>query len=219
MKSTRITLMVSTTVFLAMLWVRQSGWPAVSSPHGRYYLASLLTISGIVSLIALFRLIRPPDHRAKRPDRHAHRTTSQKRAHFRLHFDAPPQPCFVQKSDGPARNPEYSCPVWDVSEMGISLACTGVFSKGESIQGEIIFSSGRTAPINGVVLRIDDNRTSVSLHCSIDPPLLMAEQRELIVREKQKGPPPAVSDASLVAPDRSLPSHVPKGICRLKRPR
>ena len=219
MKSTRITLVVSTTIFITMLWVRQSTLPEDLSAHGRYYLISLLMISGMVSLIALFQLIRPPTHRSIALHRKSSRTKSQKRAHFRLHYEAPTQPRFIQKSEGSVRSPDFTCPVWDVSEAGISLVCTGIFSEGESIQGEIIFPSGRTAPINGVVLRVDDHRTSLGLHCSIDPPLLMAEQREQIVKEKQTGPHPAVEDASLDAPDRSLPSHTPKGICRLKRSR
>jgi len=218
MKSTLITLIVSTIIFLTMLWIRQSSWAADLSAHGRYYLVSLLAISGIVPLIAFIRLVRRPCSGTKARPRKNGQTKPQQRDHFRLQFDESAQPRFVQKSAEPARAPEFFCPVKDVSETGISLLCSGIFSKGETVRGEILFPSGRTAPINGVVLRVNAGRTSLRLHCTIDPPLLMAEQRELIVREKEQGPQPAVSDALLDSPARSLPSHTPKGICRLKRP-
>ena len=99
----------------------------------------------------------------------------------------------------------------------MSLECTGIFAEGESVQGEIIFNSGRTAPVNGIVIREEAQRTCLRLHCTIGPPLLMAEQRELIVQTKASGPRPAVSETLLGDTVRSLPSHRPKGLCRLKR--
>lgn len=218
MKSTLITSVVSSTLFLILLWVSQSSWTADLSAHGRYYLVSLLTISGTVALIAIIRLVRRSSSGPGSRNRKSGPITPQQRDHFRLQFDELGQPRFVQKSGDPAHTPEFSCPVYDLSETGVSLICTGVFSQGESVQGEILFPSGRTAPINGVVLRVDSGRTSLRLHCTIDPPLLMNEQREMIIREKESGPQPAVSEALLDSPARSLPSHTPKGICRLKRP-
>ena len=218
MKSTRFTLVVSATIFLTMLWARLSPWATELSAHGRYYLVSMLTISGIVTLIAFIRLVRPPHAAISARHRQAGPAEPQQREHFRLQFDASPQPRFVQKSGDAAQAPEFSCPVGNISETGISLLCSGVFDQGQTVQGEIVFTSGRTAPINGVVLRVDAHRTSLRLHCTIDPPLLMVEQRELIARGKERSPRPAFSEALLDAPARSLPSHSPKGICRLKRP-
>ena len=217
MKKTRITLLVGAVIFLATLWLLQSTGFEGLSGHERYYLVALLTISGMVCLIAIVRLLPRPISRSRSPYRRKDLIETQKREHFRLEFDESYQPRFVQHSDGPARATDFSCPVQDVSETGISLLCTGIFTQGETVQGEILFPSGRTAPINGAVLRIDAGRTSLHLHCTIDPPLLMAEQREQIAREKERGPQPAVSDALLESPAQSLPSHSPKGICRLKR--
>jgi hypothetical protein len=216
MQSTRITLIVSTALFFAMLGVRLSSWFGELSGHGRYYLAAMLGISGIIVLITLFRLIRPNGNRSVSGKSPNSQSKPQRRDYFRLPFDHPPQPRFIETDDSD-QAAAFNCPVWDVSETGISLLCSGVYEKGAVVSGEIVLPSGRTAPINGVVLRDDGRRTSLYLHCTIDPPLLMAEQRERIVQEKSPGPRPAVSNALLDTSPRSLPSHAPKGICRLKR--
>ncbi len=207
---------VAVTVFMLTQWARRIG-AGVESAHGRYYLMALAVISAIVALITVFRLIRQMIKPPARPARDHGQSADRPRQHYRIQFEHPPRPRYVQKSDGPEPITEFACPVWDVSETGISLDCTGIFAEGETVQGEIIFRSGRTAPVNGIVIREDAQHTCLRLHCSIDPTLLMAEQREQIIHTKASGPQPVVSDSVLGDTVRDLPSHRPKGLCRLKR--
>jgi len=215
MKSTLITLLVSTSVLLATLYACLF-WPATLSAYGRYYVASILAISATVCVITAVRLIRGGKQvqtASKTTDRDP---SAQRRQYYRLQYDESPWPRFIQKTTDLPDAAAFTCPVRDVSETGIGLVCTGVYSQGQTVLGEIHFPSGRTAPVNGVVIRDDAQLTSLQLHCGIDPPLLMDEQREKIVREKDKGPRPVVSEALLDTTPRSLPSLTAKGICRLK---
>ncbi len=217
MKFNFIALLVSSTVFLAALGARQT-WGVGASAHGRYYMTAILMISCIMSVITLFRWLRwrrPRSASASDADREV---AERPRQHYRIQFDQPPHPLFVERSDAHDSVSAFTCPVRDISETGISLGCRGVYTHGQTIQGEIIFSSGRTTPVNGVVIREDRDRTCLRLHCSIAPPLLMAEQRDQIVLRKGNRPRPVVSQNVLDTTDGSLPSHSPKGICRLKRP-
>jgi len=215
MKSTLITLLVSTSVFLATLCTRLYG-AATLSAYGRYYVTSILTISAMIGLIAAVRLLQGAKQGQTASKKTDHDPSAQRRQYYRLQYDDSPRPRFIQKSTDLPAAAAFTCPVKDVSETGIGLICTGVYAKGETVLGEIRFPSGRTAPINGVVLRDDGQDTSLQLHCGIDPPLLMEEQREKIVREKDKGPQPVVSEALLDSTPRSLPSQKIKGLCRLK---
>ncbi|BBO66866.1 hypothetical protein DSCA_07960 [Desulfosarcina alkanivorans] len=216
MKLNLVTLVISPAIFAVTLWVRLTRFSG-ATPHARYYLAVILTISAILTVITLYRLTRslrkPPvssTSTAKMP-------SGQKRDHYRMQFDRLSHPVFIEKISESQPGPAVTCAVRDISEAGIGLGCTGIYSLGQTVQGEIIFDSGRTAPINGVVVREEANRTCISLHCTIDPPLLMAEQREQIRSEKPSGPRPVVSRTVLEETGRPLPSHSPKGVCRLKR--
>lgn len=215
MKSTFITLTISMAVFLATLCARRF-WPEGLSAHGRYYVASILTISALVGLIAAVRLRQGTKQGQASSIKTDSDSSAQQRQHYRLQYDNSPCPRFIEKSTDLPAAAAFTCPVHDVSETGLSLVCTALYAEGQTVLGEIHFPSGRTAPINGVVLRDDGQHTSLQLHCGIDPPLLMDEQREKIVREKAQGPQPVVSEALLDATPRSLPSQRVKGICRLK---
>lgn len=217
MKINFITLLISSTVLIAALWARQT-LLAGSLAHARYYLTTILMISGILTVISLYRLIQLHRCRPMSTDNADQETSERNRQHYRMQFDESPRPIFIQKTDDRLPAAAFTCPVWDISETGISLGCTGVFAQGQTVQGEIIFDSGRTAPINGIVIRKEADRTCLRLHCTIPPPLLMAEQREQIIMEKANGPRPAVSKTVLDTTAESLPSHSPKGICRLKQP-
>jgi hypothetical protein len=216
-KENQITLATSAAVFVAALWVRQTFFTDASA-HGRYYVSAVLGISGVLTVIFLCRLILAQRMRSSSDPTAGEKPSRRDRLHYRIRFDRPPQPVFVQKTDDRQPGPAFTCPVLDISETGISLACTGVYTLGQTVQGELIFCSGRTAPINGIVIREEKDRSALNLHCAIDPPLLMAEQREQIVLQKAAGPQPAVSRTLLEKDSGSLPSHSPKGICRLKRP-
>lgn len=218
MKFNLTTLLISSIVLLAAVWARQASAFGASS-HGRYYVTAILIISGIMTVITLFRWLRFRFHQhqpisADEADQDA---AERHRQHYRLQFDESSHPLFVQKTDDRRAVTQFTCPVRDISETGISLVCTGMYTNGQTVQGEIIFGSGRTAPVNGMVIREDANLTCLRLHCTIDPPLLMAEQREQIASEKGNLPRPAVSNTLLDTATGSLPSHSPKGICRLKR--
>lgn len=216
MKFNIITLLISSIVLVAALWVRQtlvfSAWT-----HGHYYVTAILTISGIITAITMFRWIRLRHHRPMAAGDVGQDASGRQRQHYRMQFDESLHPLFVQRTDEHHPISAFTCPVHDVSETGISLNCKGVYTLGQTVQGEIIFVSGRTAPVNGIVIREETDRTCLRLHCTIDPPLLMAEQREQIALEKGNRPRPAVSKSILDATAGSLPSHSPKGICRLKR--
>ena len=217
MKFNLITLFVSSTIFVAALGARQT-WVVGSSVHGRYYVTAILMISCIISMITLFRWFRLRRHRSATADNVDREASERPRQHYRMQFDQSTHPLFVERTDDRHPVTAFTCPVRDISETGISLGCKGVYTHGQTIHGEIIFSSGRTAPVNGVVIREETDRTCLRLHCTIDPPLLMAEQRDQIVLEKGNRPRPAVSKTVLDTTAGSLPSHSPKGICRLKRP-
>jgi hypothetical protein len=212
-----VTLLISSAVGMATWWARHALISA-SSAHGRYYLTAILMISGILMVITLLRAIRMHRNRPMSVDNAVRKPSAQRRRDYRIRFGESPYPIFVQRSDDPHSVTEFTCPVYDISATGISLDCKGVYQQGDAVQGHIIFNSGRTAPINGIVVREEGQRCCLHLHCTIDPPLLMAEQRNRIVIDKASGPQPAVSKTLLDAAPDSLPSHAPKGICRLKRP-
>lgn len=217
MKSNLITLLISSTLLMIALWTRQTCF-AGAAAHQRYYLSAIMMISGILTVVTLIRLIRSHRYRPISSFNANRKTLVRPRQHYRVQFDTPRRPIFFQKTDGPVPATEFTCPVLDISETGISLGCTGVYKRGQMVQGEIIFDSGRTAPVNGIVRREAADRTCLRLHCTIAPPLLMAVQREQIVMRKAKGPRPAVSKTVLHTQASPLPSHSPKGICRLKKP-
>ena len=212
-----ITLIISSIFLMAAIWARQA-FVFGASTHGRYYVTAILMISSIITVITLFQWLRLRHHRPKASDDADQEASNWQRQHYRIQFDESMPPLFVQRTEERRPVTEFTCPVHDVSETGISLGCKGVYTHGQTVQGEIIFVSGRTAPVNGVVIREETDRTCLRLHCTIDPPLLMAEQREQIALRKGNSPRPAVSKTILDTTAASLPSHSPKGICRLKRP-
>ncbi|BBO80033.1 hypothetical protein DSCO28_05990 [Desulfosarcina ovata subsp. sediminis] len=217
MKTNLITLILSSAVAVAVLVARESSF-LTTSVHGRYYFAAIMLISVILALITLSRLIRSLWRRPRKAvnaTKPAHK--KENRSEYRIQFDHPPHPIFIENSGGPQSAPAFTCPVLDVSETGVSLGYVGVYFPGQTVQGEIIFASGRSAPINGVVARQTNRQTVLLLHCTIDPSILMAEQRERIALQKDDGPRPAVSPSLKDNLDVRLPSHQPKGVCRLKR--
>ena len=217
MKTNTITLMISLAILLGALWVLRV-FDTGAYAHGRYYATAVLMISAILIIIALLRLIRFVGGRSMAP-RHPDRNISnQPRQHFRLCFDEAPPPQFIQKSDDCQSSAAFTCPVCDVSETGVGLTCTGVYQNGQVVKGELIFDSGRTVEVDGIVVREATDRTALRLRHHLDPALLMAEQREQIVKKKANGPQPAVNKPALDATTGTLPSHSIKGICRLKRP-
>jgi hypothetical protein len=212
-----ITLLISSAVLVVALWAQQA-FVFSAGAHGRYYVTVVLWISGAITAITMVRWLRFRFHRPKVSTDMVKDASDRQRQHYRIQFDGPPRPLFVQKNDAHHAAAAFTCPVHDVSETGISLDCKGVYTLGQPVQGEIIFTSGRTAPVNGVVIREETGRTCLRLHCTIDPPVLMAEQRERITLKKGNRPRPGVSKSVLDTTAGSLPSHAPKGICRLKRP-
>lgn len=217
MKPNLTTLLISSFVLMAALLTRQA-IDVGNSTHGRYYVTAILMISSIIAVITGLRCLLLLRRRPMAVGAADEKDDDRQRQHYRMQFDEASHPLFVQRTDDRHSATQFSCPVRDVSETGISLGCKGVYMRGQTVQGEIIFVSGRTAPVNGVVIREESDRTCLRLHCTIDPPLLMAEQREQITHEKGSHPRPVVSKALLDKTAGSLPSHSPKGICRLKRP-
>lgn len=212
-----ITLLISSLVVAAACIFRMLNPEEPAFTPARYYTWAAILTGSILMVISLIRLVTGKASRPVESERHGSDLIDERRDAYRLIFDGPPRPVFLQKFDGPQSVPVFTCPVWDVSETGISLDCSGVYSNGQTVQGEIIFDSGRTVPVNGVVTRSSGNRTALRLHCTIDPPLLMAEQRERITMEKEIGPIPPVDRTGIDPSRTSLPSHQPKGVCRLKR--
>ena len=201
-------------VMAAWCWVRL--FHGAASPQGRYYLTVVITIGISMALITLLRLIRRFMGQPPPPVRDSDVNPDNRRQHYRIMFDRSTRPVFLQKLKDSQSAPAFTCPVSDVSETGIRLICSDVYRKGQIVNGEIIFSSGRTAPINGVVTWQSAGSTCIDLHCTIPPAVVMAEQREQIMATKAKGPrPPGDPAAAQNAPAR-LPSHQPKGICRSK---
>jgi hypothetical protein len=213
MTANLILLLVSVLIIAIVLFVRVYNPGADTSAYYRYYSMSSLLIGSMLGVIALFRLIHGLMRRNITPEPHPSAIANERRDGYRLVFDSPPRPVFLQKSDGPGSVPVFTCPVWDVSETGVSLDCTRVYTNGQTVQGEIIFDSGRTVTVNGVVNRSGSRRTALMLHCTIDPAVIMAEQRERITLKKKAGPRP-VGDAFSDESHGFLPSHQPKGICR-----
>jgi hypothetical protein len=216
MKNSFITFIASSAVCVAMLLASRT-MTVDPAAHTRYYLTSVVMISGILSVITLLRLIRSFVNKNASPEPFQRHRSEQRRQSYRLTFESSDRPRFVQSADGDLPAGSFTCPVLDISETGISLGCTGVYATGQTVRGEIIFSSFRRIVVNGVVVREDEDRTSLKLHSAIDPPLLMAEQRQQITMNKGATARPAVSEDVLEKPSASLPSQRPnKGICRLK---
>lgn len=218
MKATPIVCLAG-VLAIALLLVFQDA-AVFASANGRYYFTVSVLFSVFISAIGLSRLIRhalradgghtsptiptapPPDPGLSRP-----------RNAYRIHYDAAPRPVFVEKSDVPEAAPTFTCPVIDVSETGLSLGCEGIYATDRLVQGEIIFDSGRTAPVNGVVVREQNGRTALKLHCLIDPFILMLEQREQILQHKEDDSLPIINPLAK-PPPHPLPSYQPKGVCR-----
>lgn len=215
MKSNLTTLALSLAVLVTTL-LSSPALLANPSAYTRYYITAAITISGMLTAITVLRLLMMVTRRPPSPRPPSKTSPDQRRAYYRLTFGQSPEPLFVQTDDEdlPAGSAAFTCPVKDISETGLSLRCTDVYATGQTVSGKIIFTSGRTAPVNGRVIQEEADRTRLELHCTIDPSLLMAEQRELIESTKNTGPRPAVSRSALEDPDASLPSHRPKGICR-----
>jgi hypothetical protein len=205
----------STLIFLVALWFRWTLFADVSS-HGRYYFASIIGISGFTSVITLLRFIKERHPAAEQSTPASHEKAAQKRRNYRVSFDRSNRPVFVQKADASGIDPAFTCKVIDISETGLGLDCTGVYEKGQTILGDVILENGKTAPINGEVLRENSNGTFIRLHCTIPPSLVMEAQRSQIQSEKEMGPLPAAVGSPVGTPNSSLPSHRPKGLCRLK---
>lgn len=217
MKTNTITLMISLVILLGALRVLRV-FDAGAYAHGRYYATAVLMICAILIFIALMRLIGFAGSRSMAPRQAGRYISNHPRQHYRLRFDEAPPPQFIQISDDCQSAAAFTCPVCDVSETGVGLVCTGVYRKGQVVKGELIFDSGRTVEVDGIVVREATDRTALRLRHNLDPALLMAEQRERIVKKKANGPQPAVNKPALGSTTGTLPSHSIKGICRLKRP-
>lgn len=217
MKNNLTMLLISVGVFAATWWQRPV-WLNENSAYGRYYVAVLLAISSLTAVTAMVQLIRGLIPRPAPVENTGAPRTALPRQHYRLQFPAPPRPRFVQRTTKHPSASTFVCEVVDVSESGVSLDCEGVYAQGQAVSGEIVFPSGRTASVDGFVIRRAHRRTCLNFHAPIDASLLMDEQRERIVADKGGGPhPPAIRPF----PDNrlgDLPSHTTKGIYRLKRP-
>ncbi len=187
-----------------------------ASAYERYYIAAALIISSALLVISVARLLYMVVRRSSSANHKAQSREVQRREHYRLTYETPPHPLFVQSDDNVPLDQTFSCPVKDLSETGLALYCSGVYENGQTVIGEIIFDSGRNARVNGSVVRQDTNCTSIALHCAIEPSIFMAEQREMIAARKQTGPRPSVNQDILEKTADSLPSHRPKGICLKK---
>ena len=187
-----------------------------ASAYERYYIAAALIISSALLIISIAQLLYRAVHRSSIATRNARSRKVQPREHYRLTYDTPPHPLFVQNDDELPLDQTFSCPVKDLSETGLALYCSGVYENGQAVIGEVIFDSGRNAKVNGHVVRQNADSTSIALDCTIEPSVFMAEQRELIAARKQTGPRPTVSQDILDKTADSLPSHRPKGICLKK---
>jgi hypothetical protein len=215
MKTNLITLAISLATLVVTLFSAQ-GLLANPSAYTRYYITAVIGISGTLASICALRLLMMTIHRPTLSSRMVVTYPDQRRADYRLTFDQPPHPLFVESDAAHLPSDAYTCAVKDISQTGLSLLCTGVYATGQTVHGEVIFASGRTAQINGCVVREESGQTCLTLHCSIEPSVFMAEQRERIESEKSLGPRPAVSKGALEKPSTSLPSYRPKGICRIK---
>lgn len=213
----KIACIISSLICIMALWARCIFSTDVSF-HGRYYFAVIIGISGFMAVITLLRLLINrqgdvvPDNKINR------KRTRQRRKNYRIAFDRSKGPLFMEETDSQRPDTAFTCTVIDISETGLGLDCTGVYTKGQTVLGKIIFDSGKTAPINGIVIREEAGGTFFSLHCTISPSLLMGEQREQIQSQKAKGPLPTVGKTFVDRGLKTLPSHRPKGICRLKQP-
>ena len=215
MKTILITLTLSLASLVGIL-VLSKGTLSDLSPYTRYYVTAAIAISGAVAAISMFKLLMMAN-RGKSSSAHMvnpHR--GQRRESYRIGFDPIAPALFVEAKGKPLSLAAFSCAVKDLSETGLSLFCTGVYATGQTVHGEVIFPSGRTVQIHGSVVREELDQTCLTLHCTIDPSIFMAEQRERIESEKSIGPRPAVSQGALEESSTTLPSHRPKGICRKK---
>ncbi len=215
MKSNLLTMFISMAILVITILSSRS-LLADPTPYTRYYISSAITISGLVIVITLLRLFLMLKRRPSSPPKSSTDSSVQRRENYRLSWERHTSPLFVQAIDENSPAEAFTCPVADLSETGLGLRCSGVYATGQSVHGEIIFTSGRSALVNGRVIREEPDLTSLTLHCTIDPSIFMAEQRELVDSQKNTGPRPAVSQSVLEATQTSLPSHRPKGICRLK---
>lgn len=213
----KIAFLISLLIFMTALLARWYVF-ADASPHGRYYIASIVGISGWMAVITLLRLLQKRKDDAV-PGRSANdKKVRQRRENYRIPFDRSNRATFIERSENQRLAPTFTCAVINVSESGVGLDCTGVYRKGQTVLGEIIFDSGKTAPINGAVIREESGGTFISLHRTISASLLMEEQREQIQSRKAKGPLPKVETTALDGGGKTLPSHRSKGVCRVKRP-
>lgn len=216
LNANRITLICSISLFSFTLWAKLI-LPGTLSAHNRYYLTAILTISGLLIVITFFRMIRHSGTTVGIKKIETSTEREQRRSFYRIHFGSDERPLFIQRRESDLMGSDVTFPVSDISETGISLVCSDVYHLGETVMGEVIFQDGATATINGDVIRQPAGLTVLQLHCTIEPSLLMKIQRSQIERRKKLGHRPPVDRILLDQDGKSLPSHAPKGVCRMKR--
>lgn len=216
MKTNLITMAFS-SLLLGIVLLSSRRLLSDGSAHTRYYITAATLISTALLVITIVRFLLMTIRRPSSMAKEMASRSAQRREYFRLTYDEPPQPLFVQTDGECPPDQAFTCPVKDLSEIGLALCCAGVYDVGQTVIGEVIFSSGRKVQVNGEVIRQDSNITSLALHCSIDPTVFMAEQREMIQEKKNVGPKPAVSQSLFDNPSASLPSYSPKGVCLKKK--
>ncbi len=216
MKVNLLTLLISLLALTATLLSRRFFLDA-SSPHGRYYAAAIVVTCGLLAVITTIRTIRLVRNRPTAPQQSDAEGTERPRQFYRIQYDPSARPLFVvQSGPGPTIS-DFSCPVENLSEMGLGLACTDPFVIGQAIAGRIIFNTGQTAAVGGIVVRQTATGTFLQLGQPMDASLLMAEQRNQVAMQRADGPRPAVSSTVLDARPAALPSQQIKGVRRARR--
>jgi hypothetical protein len=216
MKVNLLTLLISLLALTATLLSRRFLLDA-SSPHGRYYAAAIVVTSGLLAVITTIRMIRMVRNRPTAPQQSDAEGAERPRQFYRIQYDRSARPLFVVQSGPGPDVSDFSCPVENLSEMGLGLACTAPFVIGQAIEGSIIFNTGQTAAVGGIVVRQTATGTFLQLRQPMDASLLMAEQRNQVVTQRADGPRPAVSSTVLDARPAALPSQQIKGVRRARR--
>ena len=134
-KTNLITLVISTAIFAVTLLFSLEMFSAASA-NMRYYIAAVLMISGSLAVISLLRLLLTVHRRPPTAGPELQNRSNQRREHYRLTFEPPTVPLFVQTTGDGLPAGAFSCSVRDISETGLTLNCTGVYTSGQTVQGE-----------------------------------------------------------------------------------
>jgi hypothetical protein len=160
--------------------IKRLYYPVLNS-HNAYYFLSIFWICGLLIAIFIIHMMWQLATGRKKPrPMEAPTVWPNRRRSYRIIYPNFARPILVvtRVDNLEKRNLEY--PVVDLSQDGICFMDDGSLGPAESVHGHIRFENGTYHTISGKLLRCKQHYISVELTYSIDWPVILNEQRQLM---------------------------------------